>query len=716
MSPCARRRCAARSVLRRVAGMAVVVAVSAGAAAPCGAVSTETWRVSGRDAFLAAHLESLSVSSDGVVTLAPAFEAVEGLDAAYVWCLAVAPDGTLRAGTGNSGALFTVAGGQARRLHDGVALENESLVFGRDGTLYVGSAPDATILAVAPDGTARVFADLPERHVWGLLLEPSGSLLAATGERARIYRIDAAGNPSPVYEGSADHFTCLARREGEILAGTDGDGLLLAIASGGKARVLLDAAEPEIKALAVAPDGTIYAAANPGPGEVSREGAGKGGNRPTIYRVLSNGVVEPIWTCPDATIHAILLAPDGSLLAGTGDGEAGGVYRVEADGQRWSLLGRPGPPQVLSLGLAGEALLVGTGSPGRVYRGALRGSPVGTLLSEVRDVKQVADWGVLRWERVEGDGGGILFRTRSGNSGQPDATWSDWSAPLSEPDGSSVTSPAGRFIQWEAAFQRGSSGSPALREVTVAYAEKNLAPVIRSLEFSAAGAPLARGGDSSGPQPVVQTLPGNVRAEYSVSAAASRGPASDEEAAWARRYRTIRWEAADPNEDLLVYRLEYRARGEEGWRLIEKRLEDAIYTWDTARVPDGHYWLRVIASDEAQNMPGEERTATRESRCLVVDNTPPTVEGLAATLDGGRLKVTARLADGVGPLKKAELALDGGEWRVVQPLDRVFDEAVEEVSVDVEVAGAGEHQVLLRVSDQAGNVGVGRASVEAGRR
>ena len=38
-----------------------------------GAVSTETWRVSGRDGFMGADLESLAISSDGIVMLAPAF-------------------------------------------------------------------------------------------------------------------------------------------------------------------------------------------------------------------------------------------------------------------------------------------------------------------------------------------------------------------------------------------------------------------------------------------------------------------------------------------------------------------------------------------------------------------------------------------------------------------------------------------------------------------
>ena len=45
-------------------------------------VTTKTWKVSGREAFLSADLESLAVTSDGLVTLAPAFDEVQGMEAA----------------------------------------------------------------------------------------------------------------------------------------------------------------------------------------------------------------------------------------------------------------------------------------------------------------------------------------------------------------------------------------------------------------------------------------------------------------------------------------------------------------------------------------------------------------------------------------------------------------------------------------------------------
>ncbi|HEX7878077.1 MAG TPA: hypothetical protein VF720_01630, partial [Candidatus Eisenbacteria bacterium] len=406
---------------------------------------------------------------------------------------------------------------------------------------------------------------------------------------------------------------------------------------------------------------------------------------------------------PDATIQAMIAGPDGQLLVGTG-GEKSGLYRVDPISRDWSLLARTTAPLILSLARTGNTLYIATGSPGRVYRAGLAGSPTGKLLSIVHDAKQTSDWGVVSWDDDAADGRGISIRTRSGNTEKPDATWSAWSAPLSDARGSSITSPPARYIQWEAVL----TGNAALSAVTVSWAEKNLPPLVSRITVSESGGTLQRGGDNGGPQPVVQALPGNVRAEFSVSTQGSRRSASDEESSWARRYRTIRWEASDPNDDGLEYRLQYRARGETAWQLLDEELTEPIYVLDTTRLPDGAFAVRVSVSDRPDNSPGEEKTAQRESEFFLVDNAPPVVEGLTATAAGDSLDVGARVADASGSIKSAEISLDGEEWRRLLPLDRVWDEGSEEIRVTIARPSKDAGDLLIRAFDDTGNKGVGR--------
>ena len=68
-----------------------------------------------------------------------------------------------------------------------------------------------------------------------------------------------------------------------------------------------------------------------------------------------------------------------------------------------------------------------------------------------------ATFGRLAW-RAEGQ---VELETRSGNTETPDATWSAWSKPLTEPG--DVSSPPGRYAQMRARFAK--DAKAVVREV-----------------------------------------------------------------------------------------------------------------------------------------------------------------------------------------------------------------------------------------------------------
>ena len=68
---------------------------------------------------------------------------------------------------------------------------------------------------------------------------------------------------------------------------------------------------------------------------------------------------------------------------------------------------------------------------------------------------------------MRGDNRIELF-TRSGNTESPDETWSAWSAAYTNANGSPVTSPKTRYIQWRAVLT-GKGDGPVLTSVTAAY-------------------------------------------------------------------------------------------------------------------------------------------------------------------------------------------------------------------------------------------------------
>jgi hypothetical protein len=88
---------------------------------------------------------------------------------------------------------------------------------------------------------------------------------------------------------------------------------------------------------------------------------------------------------------------------------------------------------------------------------------------------------------------------------------------------------------------------------------------------------------------------------------------------------------------------------------------------------------------------------------MLVDNRKPTVTGLAARYP----QVSGTARDSYSPIKRIEYSIDGENWRLVGPLDGIFDSPGEafrfKLPADVP---RGNHVLAVRAFDEAGNVGV----------
>jgi len=119
--------------------------------------------------------------------------------------------------------------------------------------------------ADAEEQAAEPIAE-PVRYIWDMLVDGS-TVYLATGAQGKLLAVDLSGDAPAVTElWKADqaNLLCLGRDgQGRIYVGTDTDGLVyrVTIADGAAAQpyAVYDAAEPEIGALLVLADGTVYA-------------------------------------------------------------------------------------------------------------------------------------------------------------------------------------------------------------------------------------------------------------------------------------------------------------------------------------------------------------------------------------------------------------------------------------------------------------------------
>jgi SMP-30/Gluconolactonase/LRE-like region len=706
--------------------------------------------------FLKGEIDNLSVDSQGRLTLGPATELVYETSAPFLWSMVAQPDGTLFVGTGNEGKVYRIdAQGKGSLFFDSSELEAHALAAAPNGGLYVGTSPDGRIYKVDRNGTATTFFSPEEKYIWALATDANGNLFAATGEKGVIYKIAPDGKGAPFYKTNATHASALAfDKAGNLLVGTGTPGRVLRIDPAGKAFVLLDSPFQEIHALRFDDKGTLFATAIAG-----RGGSGGGGavtqtiDQPAaetvhvpvatvsaeitsmsivdvsggsasvprddhrtpkgaIYRISSDGVWDQVWESRDDTPYDIAFDQSGALIVGTGN--KGKLYRLEGEPLRATLLARASAQQVTAVyrDRTGRVYYA-TANPGKVFRLSSERAPRGTYESEARDAQMVASWGAISWHGTTPAGGKVDVFTRAGNTETPDDTWSAWSSAYANPDASPITSPKARYLQWRVVLT-GKGESPVITSVSAAYLQRNLRPQVRSITVHPPGIVFQKPFSTGDPE--LAGFEDQSTPERKLAASASQTPGVSTglgRRAYQKGLETLIWKADDENEDDLVYDVLYRREGETSWKTLRKATPDSILVWDTTTVPNGTYFVRVIASDAPSNPAGLALTGEMDSVAFDIDNTPPTISVSAVRVERGQTLVTFDVRDDHSPIQRVEFSQDGQRWRGVFPVDGIADSRQEHYELVIDGA-IGERGVTLRASDSMNNVAT--AQVDAPRR
>ena len=152
----------------------------------------------------------------------------------------------------------------------------------------------------------------------------------------------------------------------------------------------------------------------------------------------------------------------------------------------------------------------------------------------------------------------------------------------------------------------------------------------------------------------------------------------------------------------------YRGEKEHTFKLLKSGLRDPYYSWDTTTMPDGAYYLKIVASDAPSNPPAQALDDTRIGPRFVVDNTPPAISGLAArtATDDATIEFSAK--DPSSPLARAEYSIDAGPWTLVRPVGQLSDAPSESYRLQVKNLSPGEHTISVRVFDLYENSGIAK--------
>ena len=528
----------------------------------------------------------------------------------------------------------------------------------------MGTSPDGKVYRVTSKGEKSVFFDPRTKYIWDLAFSSDGTLYVATGDKGQIFAVNSSGKGELFYSSDEAHIRVLAfDAAGNLIAGTEPSGRVLrvnrsAAKTGSDAThgfVLYETPKREVTALAVAPDGTIYASAigerphnvapppstvivNPQGNTTITSGAVLSSSQSaspsvfvafppllssSIYRISPAGAADELWSSREDVVYGLGLAADGRLLAGTGNN--GSLLAIDSRGV-FAQLAKAGSAQItgISRGKDGR-VFVCTANPGKIFSVGPEFEAEGSYESRSFDAQIFSQWGRLDWWSPQAPEAGknsrSVSRAKNLRSLIPNLAWNFSRAAATPktparngrhgPDRittpGAVDIPPARFAQWKAVIHGGRPGD-GVDWASLAYLPRNVAPAIEGIALQDPGVRATATTIISAGQPTSVRL--KFRSAPSGSGliiTQSGTPPRFEpppQGVQQKGYASVLWSAHDENDDDLRYAVYYRGENERDWKLLKDKLEQKFYSWDTTSFADGAYYLKIVASDSPSNPPG----------------------------------------------------------------------------------------------------------------
>jgi len=684
-------------------------------------VVPQKWEIRSKDDFLKGKFDGVSVSDEGVLSLSPKEEEIQGPAEEFYLSLLVTQAGEIFLGTGHGGKIYKIdKNGKAELYFQVPEMDVTCLVQDKKRNLYAGTSPNGKIYKITEKGKGEPFFNPMEKYIWDLIYGDKGVLLAAVGENGGIYEINADGEGRLILRTEDNHFLCLKEDlNGDILAGTGGKGRVYRISRGKLTSLLFESPFEEIKSVALDKEGNVYVAASGRvvslKTEVSitvtpipvqpKEITSLGQKEPSaLFKLNPQGIAEKLWESDDELIYSLLWKEEEKeLIFGTGD--KGRLYSVDGD-NKISLLLQKNSAQVYGLFPLGSKTYLLSNNPSSLT--AIYPDQVlsGEYLSEVIDAYTISSWGMMDWEAEVPAGCNLQLQTRSGNSSRPGATWSDWSPPYQKKEGEKILSPKARYLQFKLMFKSQSGKvSPLLQKLSLVYLQTNLAPKITRLTLLPANQVFLK-------PPLQEETIWGIDENYS-----EQDKEKDKEKAFIvpkkeerKGFQTVTWEAADENGDSLIYSILIKKEEEAQWRVLKENWTEQIYAFDTLSFPDGMYSLKIAATDLPSNPPGMQLRTEKISRPMFIDNSLPVIKSFKADRDKTKLVVSFSAEDSISSIKEVKYLIRPDEWKTIFPLDGICDSKQESFKITVILPSQFDDMITVKVTDSHGNIGVHRAT------
>jgi len=700
------------------------------------------------------NLKGLAARSDGRLVAGPYLAEVDAHPPAeLLWCLEPTPEPTkFLLGTGPEGKIFEVTfnlGNFTYGTHEVVKLDDPQVFALKrlpDGSILAGTSPKGALYLVR-DGKVVSRAQLPVDSIFDLLAVDANTVLAATGNPGRIYKVDLkkfatigiiadkitdqkilADRGLAVFGEVRDRNVrrLAALPSGRIVAGSAPKGNLYTFAPDGGAPVILqENRDAEVTDLLPQPNGDLYASIvfsgttgdariTPAPG-ARKEGDNtppplaqpeKFGGRSALVWFPADGFPETLTARAGVAFYRIGRVGDTIILAG---GEAGDLLGYDLKAKLSLTFSGSISAQLNGMvplpGSANRFLLLRNNAPGLAL---LDFTATGPREAETRrlDLGTASLLGALRFNRQRNVAAeSLALEARVSNGSDEVEGWGPWTVLHAGPDdGWRADGLRGRYVKLRIRATNTKPAAPLeLDRAALFSLPQDRRPQLQDFRVLTPNYGLIISPDN--PPPASVSLNSLVSAGSRDDDPKRKGNFLNSQVVASPGTQVVLWTVTDPDGDNLNCTFSLRRDGDSQWTDVAANTRDGYAQFDTAHMPDGIYFTRLVAIEAAPRPPTERLTQTFETDDLVIDHTPPDVLEATARRTADAVVVTVHGRDQLSLLDGIEVIFNNGVRETVeQPVDGVRDGREETFSLEIPLARVSNATSLeVTLYDAAGN-------------
>ncbi len=714
---------------------------------------------------LSRDLKGLAVRSDGRLLPGPGFTDLEGPRIADIlWCLKPAGPNRFLVGTGPEGQVHEVIFNPADSTYTTRSIADVAeaqavavLPLPGDGAL-LGTSPTA-VLYSAKDGQVSVRVPLPADSVFDLLDLGDGTVLAATGNPGKIYRIDlAAFAQAGVTDGKVQdekelpakgvtlfgeirdrNVRRLARlSDGRIAAGSSPKGTVYVFPAPGASSagapptpaepvILYELRATEVVDLLPDRDGGLYAAFVTSPSDDSRiapratiltpprddkaSPSPAFSGRSTVMRISRDGFAETAALRTNIALYR-LARHNGWLLFTAG--EQGDAFGYDPEARRSLTFAGSSSAQLNDLAPLGDGryLVLRNNAPGLALLSFA--APVVRQLETKRlDLGQPAELGNLRFGRTRNrELGSLRLEVRTNNGSDELEGWTPWTEMKPRDGAFFADSLRGRYVKLRLRLE----GAPAdfqLEKATLFHLSQNHRPQLSDFRIFPPSLGLLPQPDQQMPSAIStlgQWLSPTAPASDANAGGGGTGdrrknPFLNSQVVPAPGTQIIYWSVSDPDGDTLAYTFSIRPEKSGDWSDLAVETRDSYCQFEVGHLPEGLYLTRLKVEEQAPRPVGQRLSYVFETDALLVDRTPPVIVDTRVRRSGTMLGVRVEGRDELSLLEGVEFNFNNGLKEVVtQPADGIRDGRHEIFAVEIPLLKAGNAtSVEVILYDQSSN-------------